>query len=363
MKISSQKIVFFHLLNNFTGSPKVLSQVIKGFLEKGYEIDLITNKTEGFLSNIEGVNYKYIAYNWNKNKIITLFNFIWAQIHLFCISIFKYRHKNAVFYINTLLPFGAAIGGKFLKKEVIYHVHEYYLTKGLLPRIYMFAFIKCAKKAIFVSNYVRANYITKIDSVVIYNTLDVEFEIKANKSQKLPLKEQKTILMISSLKFFKGIYQFIKLSAICPNFQFELVLSCSSTELQSFYTLNKTPSNLQIHSCQQDLHEFYQRAHICLNLSLPNLWIETFGLTILEAMAYGVPSIVPPVGGPTELINNNSNGFYVDSRDINLLKNKIDILLEDNELYIKFSENALLKSKQFSYKNMICSIEEYLIKS
>ena len=362
MAAKKKHIVCFHLFNNYTGSPKVLSQVIKGLIDKGYRVDLVTNKTEGFLSNIKGVNYKYIYYSWNKNKLITLLYFIWAQVHLFIISFFEYKKSKSIFYINTLLPFGAAIAGKILKKEVIYHVHEHYLTNGLLYSIYSFTFIKCANRVIFVSNYISNNYNIKIDSIVIYNSLDLEYEIKAEEYLKKRDKKQETILMISSLKTYKGIYQLIKLSDLTPHISFELVLSCTPKELDLFSKSNRIPSNLKVYSCQKDLHKFYQRSIICLNLSLPNMCVETFGLTILEAMTYGIPVIIPPVGGPIELVDDGFNGFHVDSRDLILLKKRIDSLLENNELYMEFSERALIKSKEFNYKDMINKVENFLTK-
>ena len=49
-----------------------------------------------------------------------------------------------------------------------------------------------------------------------------------------------------------------------------------------------------------------------MNLSDPELCIETFGLTIIEGMAYGLPAIVPNVGGPTEIVLNGYNGYTID---------------------------------------------------
>lgn len=66
----------------------------------------------------------------------------------------------------------------------------------------------------------------------------------------------------------------------------------------------------------KNTHPFYQEASIILNLSDVNLWVETFGLTILEGMAYQLPAIVPPVGGVIELVEENKNGFLIDSKDI-----------------------------------------------
>ena len=60
-----------------------------------------------------------------------------------------------------------------------------------------------------------------------------------------------------------------------------------------------------------------------LNLSNPFLCVETFGMTILEAMAYGVPSIAPNIGGPIELIEDGYNGFCVDVTDARSLRKRL----------------------------------------
>jgi glycosyltransferase involved in cell wall biosynthesis len=59
---------------------------------------------------------------------------------------------------------------------------------------------------------------------------------------------------------------------------------------------------------------------------VPSIWFETFGLTILEAFALGVPSIVSDIGGMPELVNDGVDGFIVapgDSRS--LAKRMIDL--------------------------------------
>ena len=44
-----KKIVCFHLLNDYSGSPKVLNLILKGLSMKGYEIDLVTSRNTGIL--------------------------------------------------------------------------------------------------------------------------------------------------------------------------------------------------------------------------------------------------------------------------------------------------------------------------
>lgn len=74
--------------------------------------------------------------------------------------------------------------------------------------------------------------------------------------------------------------------------------------------------------------------------------VETFGMTILEAMAYGIPSVVPNIGGPTELIKDGYNGYCVDTTNIHLIADAIIKTLSEEE-YARLCENAIKQYETF----------------
>ena len=57
-------------------------------------------------------------------------------------------------------------------------------------------------------------------------------------------------------------------------------------------------------------------------------------------MPYGIPAIVPNIGGPIELIKNDYNGYCVDVTDLDELTRAIRLTL-DNDNYKRMSVNAL----------------------
>ena len=102
-----KKVICFHLYNDYSGSPRVLSLVIRALVEKGYQVELYTSNTDGFLTGLEGVVNHLFRYKWTKNKIITLLWLLYAQTYMFFSSL-KYIHKKDVlFYVNTICPVGA----------------------------------------------------------------------------------------------------------------------------------------------------------------------------------------------------------------------------------------------------------------
>lgn len=75
----------------------------------------------------------------------------------------------------------------------------------------------------------------------------------------------------------------------------------------------------------------------------PSLWYETFGLTIIEAMSFGVPVIGFNIGTRNNFIKNEHNGFICSTTD---LKKAIIKSFEYND-YEVLSNNALLKAKEY----------------
>lgn len=60
-----------------------------------------------------------------------------------------------------------------------------------------------------------------------------------------------------------------------------------------------------------DIDSFYPGLDVYLNTSLH----EGIPMSVLEAMAYGIPPITPRVGGMQEIVTNGVDGYLVDARD------------------------------------------------
>jgi glycosyltransferase involved in cell wall biosynthesis len=82
----------------------------------------------------------------------------------------------------------------------------------------------------------------------------------------------------------------------------------------------------------------YMRA--CAFLVAPSLH-ETFGVTLIEAMACGKPVIATKVGGSQEIVD-DSVGILVQSQDFQALANAIDYMLDNYRNYSpeRIAQNA-----------------------
>jgi len=357
----SQRIIIFHTLNDFSGSPNVLASVIRGLAGKGYKIDLYTSSSEtGHLSGIPGVNYHTVFYRFTNNKFVTLIRFILLQLRYFFISLQYHGNNDVIFYINTILPFGAALGGKLIHKKLIYHVHENPVIKNLIHKIAIEILLKYSDKTLFVSKWLFDSYVMNPErKILVTNALSPEFT-KVAKEHQPEFSTPFSILMISSLKKYKGIDMFLDLALKLEQFNFCLVLNAGITEIKNYFKDRKVPKNFRFFPGTDNLHQFYSKAHLLVNLSLPELCIESFGLTILEALAYGIPVIVPPIGGVAELVEDGINGFKANPHNQPDLIDKISGILSDEAKYSLLSLNSRRIAGRYSYKAMIDKIEEVI---
>lgn len=84
---------------------------------------------------------------------------------------------------------------------------------------------------------------------------------------------------------------------------------------------------------------------------VPSIWYETFGLTVIESMAYGKPVIGSKLGGITEIIADGIDGYLVEPNNAKALAEKIESLYSDDHLIQCMGSKARRKIEdQFSAK-------------
>lgn len=228
-------IVCFHLYNDYSGSPKVLKTVLEGVLAKGYHVDLISSKG-GILDELSHPNLKRrftYCYRFSRNPAITMFRYVLVQMYTFLVSLRYLFDKDIVFYINTILPAGPATAGWMMRKKVVYHYHENAFVKGTFYRVLAWWMQRIADRIICVSAY-QASFLKRQNGItVVPNALPKEFvdRLKPNMEEAFA---RKTVLMLSSLKEYKGTREFIHLASELPQYKFVLVINDSQENVDNY---------------------------------------------------------------------------------------------------------------------------------
>lgn len=358
-----KRIVCFHLFNDYSGSPKVLSMVLDGLLKRGRQVELVSSKG-GVLDSLDRYsNFRKHSYSYafSNNAIVTMVRYTAIQFYTFIFA-FRYLFKrDCVFYVNTLLPVGPALAGRIMGKRVVYHYHENAFVKGAFYKMLAWCMQRLAHKIICVSKY-QASFLKRQQGVeVVPNALPQLFVDKLSPNQSEAY-NRKTVLMLGSLKLYKGTLEFIELARRLPEYNFELVINDAQDNIDKFFSDYKIEnlSNLSVHSRQSDVTQFYNRASLVLNLTDKRQAIETFGLTVLEAMSAGLPTIVPTEGGIAEMVQDGMNGYKIDVADIDKISEYISLILSNEQLYSNLTNNACEYSKRYSESAMIDSIANVL---
>jgi glycosyltransferase involved in cell wall biosynthesis len=86
---------------------------------------------------------------------------------------------------------------------------------------------------------------------------------------------------------------------------------------------------------------------------------ETWGLSVNEAMNFGLPVIVSSTCGSSfDLVSNGINGFVFKEGDINRLHDYIYELISNKELRIKMGSAAMVKVNLFSHERTCYNIQK-----
>lgn len=348
-----KRIVCVHLLNDFSGSPLVLSNVAAALQRAGWQVEILTSSgMRGFLSNLPGVRYRFIRYRFVESKLPRLFWLLRSQLAMF-LAMASYRGTDTVVYVNTLLPFGAALGARLWGLPVVYHLHETTVNPAVLKWWLKAVARLCASRCVYVSHFLqKTEPLDGVPAHVVHNCLPAAFIRRARAFVEKGSRQHNrfTVLMLCSLKAYKGVDTYVALAGRMPEFTFVLVLNADWDAISSYFDMQQLPENLVIFPSAPSVHEFYQDADVVVNLSHPDRWVETFGMTLLEGMAYGLPVIAPPVGGPTEIVHNGFNGFLIDARQPEELEGRLRQMATDSALYRKLSANALRTASRFDFE-------------
>lgn len=346
---------FIHLYNDHSGSPRVLREMVESISHNRH---IITSNTDGILSGINGVKYSNFSYFPAKNLFPKLFFYLVANIKIFFILlrllIVNKKTKNVVI-VNTMLPFGALLASKLTNTTVTSYVHETSVRPALLKKFLRAVIEVCASNVIFVSKFLfekeEFKRITKQE--IIYNPVSPNLVSELKDIFYIEKFNARNVIFISSLLAYKGIADLINIARLSlmagDGIIYTLVLNCTEKQLQGFLAEQILPQNIQVICRPDDLRKLYLKSSFVLNLTNPDICLESFGLTLVEGMANGCIPIGPVAGAPVELIEKNY-GFNIDHKDHSSIREAIVSVLSDFKSFEFYAKNAKTKSDFFSLK-------------
>lgn len=157
---------------------------------------------------------------------------------------------------------------------------------------------------------------------------------KSEIRSKLKIRNKQTILFVGNLTEIKGANYLIESASIIlkhHNVQFIFVGDGINREKYRSMVTEKGIADAVIFAGQVEdalLPQFYQAADI---FCLPSLQ-EGLPQTLLEAMSTGLPVVATNVGGIPSILVDGANGCIVESKNVDVLSNKIELLIQNQNL-------------------------------
>jgi glycosyltransferase involved in cell wall biosynthesis len=164
------------------------------------------------------------------------------------------------------------------------------------------------------------------------------------------------VVSAASLAIYKGAREFVELARRMPDLSFRLALGASREE--SLLALGDLPPNLELLCQCRDRSRIFGDATVVVCATLPRLRAENFAVSIAEAMAWGIPVVVPPVGGVVERVVEGLNGFQADPEDLESMASAIRRILSSEDGYLSFSRAA--REVRCSMRDFEKPVEEFL---
>lgn len=194
---------------------------------------------------------------------------------------------------------------------------------------------------------------------LIYNGIDLNFYQPVSRSQKdiftigtvgraVPVKNQ--LMLIQAVEFLLKQH---------PNLHKKLRLIIVGDgellpKLQAYIYENQLQKNIELLGERNDIYEILKTIDLFV---LPSL-AEGIALTLLEAMASGLPIIATNVGGNPELIEPGENGQLIPSQNTQALANSILCYLNDFSRYEK--QGIISRKKVETHFSLQTMTQSYL---
>lgn len=342
------KIILIEHLNEIGGSSRVSISLVNGLSDK-FDFHVIIPSGQ-YLQEFEDAGTKVYKMSRSSFRPSLMPNQWVEQIYLIleirnCVKNIVNNKETAIIHINCLPNILPAIATRFLGLPTIWHIHETMLNPNWAFRLLTWFACAISDSVIAVSNSTAQSLVKNLflksqakKIKVIYNY--AFFPIKSEETAQKNIIKQADIFVVAMAARIvpqKGIIEFLKIAQKTieqsENIEFWLA-GPKVTKYKSYFenviSMIGNNSTKQIKYIEEiaSCEYFFKMSDLVVSTSL---FVESFGLTLVEAMSLGKPVIAPPYGGPAEIVSNNETGLLIDPKNTLLFSNVIIELSKNPE--------------------------------
>ena len=356
-------------LQNKGGMEKVLANKVNYFIENlGYEIHIIMEDQRDVpicynfnnqvvfhdmaISKLNSKVYKGVTFLSNIFKLRKLYSNVLNEIQPDIVIVCERSYLDYVIpFINKSIP---KIREFHFAKEAV-KVHASLMkprinqVKHLLQYSILFKMFNKYHYLVLLTNRDKRNGGYKTKTEVIPNMMASNLPISASN-----LKNERVISVGSMHDNRKGFDVQIKLwkEVVEKHPAWILDIYGDGKERDSLQQLVDSLNlnmNVKLHGNSNNMQQHYLDSSIFLFTSKA----EGLPMVLIEALSCGIPSVSYDCPtGPSDIISNNKDGFVVEQYNVQQLKEKLLILIENEELRIKMGKVARKNAERYTPANV-----------
>ncbi len=352
------RLLHIHASADMGGAEKITFDLLKNMEKKTFDIRVLFDCRGGIMqSNYAKEGIETLQSKGMINDIRFINNFRPGIIHLFGLKVnIKWR------IILGLLGFKNIIGSNFgltnTEQIGFWRVRLDVLTAGFLERY----ITNSAKVAV----YLKERGFPKDKLEVIYCGIENNKYGALPDSRKKEIKQRLgipsdciVISCVANLRAVKGHVILIDALAGLKGLNFSALMigeGALKDTLIKYAGEKGLKEKISFLGHIPDIHELLAITDIFALASFS----EGMPISIMEAMAAGLPVAATDVGGVSELVIDNETGFLVPCRNSVLLAGKIKILMDNSALRDEMGRKGQARIKEeFSLVSMVKKTEEF----
>ena len=337
--------------------------IAKYLAERNHEVHVITTLDKGLPK--ESTEEGFYVHRFKTSKIPIL-----RTVSYYMKSLFVVKKINPdIVHVQTIF---LALSGLLIKK----FLHKPYVVYGRGSDVYLSwrfknliskPILKNADAIIALTEDMKRG-IQKIwdrDAFVVPNGIDLDrFENLSREEfrKRLKIEEaEKIIIFVGGLRPVKGVKYLIEAMKIIidKNRNTKLFIVGDGEEREYLENLVRN-LNLEKHINfigqvpNEEVREYMAASNVFI---LPSL-SEGFPVTVVEAMASGLPIVATNVRGLPEIVKDGENGFLVEPKNLEEIADKVLLLLKNEELRKRISKRNKEEVKKYSWKNIVEKLED-----
>ena len=342
--------IFVHLLNDFSGSPRIINEKIASYRAEGADCFVITNGDQGFIRVEEG-KHRFIPYRKHGDRFRWAVALLLWHLRTFLL-VLRIARRGDVLHASTMLTSPHLLAARLKGARTVSHLMETRVSPALHKRVMCALIAAYADGIVYLSQYVEETLgpaLLAKPHRITYPCVDPQIIDAARGAVPRTRGDRPLVVgQVCSLVWHKGYREFIALAGLCPEFHFILVLNGDQRAFEAEYPTGTLPPNVDVRFNVRQIATALKDMDVLVSLTRREGWIETFGLTLIEGMSFALPVIAPDVGAPREFVEPGKNGFLVDESSLPTIARLLRQIGDDPALYQRLSEGAGATASHFT---------------